>query len=225
MPKKPDAKRRAKAPKPSPLEVFSNEDYPQGSEAWKRLRLGIPTASHFAEVGRDAALSVTRDEYLRKLAGEIVSDQLREDFQSRAMERGAEQEDELRRLYAMITDTAPERVAFGKVGRPYGVIGASPDALIGKDGGLEIKSMAPHLLIEVLKADRVPKVFVPQLQGNMHVFGREWWDIAIGFRGMPLFRKRVYRDSAHIARLEVALEVFCGELAELVEWVKRYGRE
>src|ERR1035437_6023550 len=53
----------------SSLEIFDCE---QGTEEWASLRLGIPTASRFADVmaGGEGKM---RTRYLRELAGEIIS--------------------------------------------------------------------------------------------------------------------------------------------------------
>ncbi len=55
------------------LEIFHVE---QGTDAWRLLRLGIPTASCFADVlakGKGGGESLTRGRYMRTLAAEIVT--------------------------------------------------------------------------------------------------------------------------------------------------------
>ncbi|MDO8534236.1 MAG: YqaJ viral recombinase family protein [Xanthobacteraceae bacterium] len=202
-------------------------DVEQGSLEWFEVRRGLPTASNFSDVmasGRDGGISKTRDLLLRKLAGEIVSGVNREDFRNGAMDRGNAMEDEVRSLYAMIAGVQPTKVGFVRRAMRYGIIGASPDSFVGADRGVEIKTAAPHILIEILKADRVPPEHVIQIQGSMMVSGRKSWDLAIGYTGMPLFRKTVRRDEATIARLDLALSVFYEELDELVAWLRRYGK-
>ncbi len=198
-------------------------DYEQGSERWKAAKLGVPSASMFSAVmaGGDGK---TRTKYLKQLAGEAVSGREREDFKSKAMERGNAMEPELRGLYAMIANTEPKPCGFFKCKVGRGFAGASPDSLIGDDGQLEIKSAAPDLLIDILKCDRVPPEHVAQLQGSLLVTGRAWVDLAIGYGGMPMLRKRVKRDESAIARLRVGLEQFNDELNDLVAWLRGYGK-
>lgn len=208
------------------IEVF--EEIEQGSEEWYALRLGIPTASHFSDcvaVQRDPGKPGVRDKYMRKLAGEIITAKRREnDYKNAAMERGNQMEPALRAMYELITGLKTTRVGFVRHARSYGTIGASPDSLVGDDGMVEFKSMAPDGLIEVLEADRIPPEHIPQCQGGMLVAGRKWCDLAIGYEGMPMFRRRIVRDNDYLNRLEVGLDVFIKELHARVERIKRYGQ-
>lgn len=203
------------------------DDVPQGSPEWKALRLGIPTASRFADAKASAAVageeSKVRARYLKDLAGEMMTGEPVEGFRSRAMIRGQEVEPALRATFEIETGLRVQEVSFVRRTMPFGIIGASPDGLIGEDSGLEIKSAEPALLIDILRAGRVPPEHVPQLQGNMLVSGRPSWWLAIGYPGMPLFRRKVMRDSAYCARLEVALEAFHRDLGDLVAWLRSYG--
>jgi hypothetical protein len=78
-------------------------DCEQGSVDWYAARLGVPTASRFATVmakGKQGGESLTRKEYLLKLAGEIVTGEPMDNYVSPHMERGKVLEDEARDLYA-----------------------------------------------------------------------------------------------------------------------------
>lgn len=205
-------------------EIEIVDDVPQGGDEWRALRCGKVTASNFGDVMAGGENRV-RGLYMRKVAGEIITGLPAEDFKSRAMERGSEMEDSLRAAFQIETGLSPRQVAFVRRRRPYGIIGASPDALIGDDCGLEIKKAEPHVLIDILRAGRVPPEHVAQVQGNMLVSGRPWWWLAIGFPGMPMFKRKVARDTAYHARLEVGLETFQQELDEMVVWLRKYGRE
>lgn len=118
------------------LEIIACE---QGSPEWTQSRLGIPTASEFAAIltkGRGGAESKTRLSYLYKLAGERLTGEPMESISSFHMERGKLMEDEARSVYGFVTGRVCERVGFLRRGKA----GASPDALIGQDGLLEIKT-------------------------------------------------------------------------------------
>lgn len=197
----------------SALEIFDCE---QGSDDWFRVRLGMPTASEFSTVltaGKGGAESKTRRTYLYKLAGERITGEPMESYTNKYMERGRMMEGEARDYYAMLKDASPQRVGFIKNLRK----GCSPDALIGNNGMLEIKTAAPHILIEVLEANAVPTEHVPQLQGGLWVAEREWIDLLIYFPRMPAFLRRVYRDETHIAVIATAVNQFNEELDALVE--------
>lgn len=194
----------------------------QGSEEWFKARMGLPTASEFATVmasGRDGGESKTRKTYMLKLAGEILTGEPMENYSNAHMERGKVMEDEARDLYCMLKDVDPERVGF----IVNGPKGCSPDSLINAGGMLEVKTKLPHLLIEVLLADKFPAEHKAQCQGALWVAEREWIDIAVYWPGLPLFVKRATRDEVYIAKLAAEVAKFNDELAETVERVRRYG--
>ena len=200
------------------MEIFA---FDQGSAEWFAARAGIVTASEFQTLlmkGKGGGDSVTRRTYMRKLAGEILTGEPMEAFTNAHMERGKLMEQEARDLYAFMTDTDPQQVGFIKSGRK----GASPDSLIESDGGLEIKTKLPHLLIELLESGEVPSEHVAQVQGGMWVAEREWWDFVAYWPKLPLFVKRIYRDEAYIKKLSEAVDQFNGELDALVSRIKSY---
>lgn len=196
----------------------------QGSSEWFAARAGIVTASEFQTLlmrGQGGGESLTRKTYMRKLAGEIITGEPMKSFTNSHMERGKVMEQEARDLYAFMTDAEPQQVGFIKSGRK----GASPDSLIGDNGGLEIKTRLPHLMIELLESGEVPNEHVAQIQGGMWVAEREWWDFVAYWPKLPLFVKRVYRDEAYIKKLADAVEQFNGELDALVSRIKAYGMQ
>lgn len=196
-------------------------DCEQGSEAWFMARMGIPTASEFKTilaVKKEAREKITRHNYMRKLAGEILTGMPMESYSNGHMERGKEQEDEARDLYCLTYDVDAERVGFIC---NHGA-GCSPDSLIGEKGGLEIKTALPHIQIERLEANELPPEHRAQVQGNIWLAEREWWDFACYCPRLPLFVKRIQRDDGYIATLAGAVKQFNDELAELVERIRRF---
>lgn len=194
----------------------------QNSPEWYAARLGIPTASEFKKivaVNKDAKDKKTRTEYMRKLAGEILTGEPMENYTNANMERGREMEDEARSLYAMIRNCDPLRVGFIRNGNT----GCSPDSLIGAVGGLEIKSALAHIQIERLDRDELPSEHRLQVQGSIWLAEREWWDFASYCPKLPLFTKRVDRDEACIKELSASVDQFNAELHEMVEKIRRYG--
>lgn len=194
----------------------------QGSLEWHRARAGIPTASMFGTVmakGRGGGESLTRRTYMLKLAGEIITGELSDNYVNEHMERGHAMEGDARDLYTFMTDDPVTRVGFIRNGNA----GASPDALIGERGILEIKTKLPHLLIGDLLKDEPPSEFMAQCQGGMWIAEREFTDLVVYWPKLPLFAKRVYRNEPHIKKLSAAVDKFNAELAEVVEKVRRYG--
>lgn len=194
----------------------------QGTPEWIECRMGIPTASKFhtviAKGVKTGEPSKTRRTYMLQLLGEIVSGLPAENYTNGYMNRGHEMEDQLRAHYAFDSDLDVTQVGFIRNGDK----GASPDALVGTDGMLEIKTEAPHLLAERLltKQGEIPPEHMAQLQGNLWVGEREWIDIVIGFTGMPIFKTRAFRNETYIKTMGAAVSQFNVELAELVEKIR-----
>jgi YqaJ-like viral recombinase domain len=197
------------------VEVIACE---QGTEAWYRARLGIPTASSFADVLAKGE-GKTRRSYMLKLAGEILTGEPTENFMTPAMDRGKAMEDEARSMYAFMFNAEPERVGFVRNGDK----GCSPDSFLGPDGGLEIKTKRSDLLLDVIIRDRIPPEHIPQCQGFLWVAEREWIDFVAYWPRLPLFVKRAYRDEPYIKNLASEVARFNEELYATVEMIRRYG--
>ena len=110
------AAKKIVSPPKSTVEIFSEADYPQGSDAWKKLRAGVPTASNFAAMMAKGEGGM-RTNLLNRLAGEIITGEPEETFKNGAMERGNAMEDEARRDYAFTRGIVCERVGFIRNGK------------------------------------------------------------------------------------------------------------
>lgn len=195
----------------------------QGSSEWFAARAGIPTASEFHTVmaiGPKGGKSITRQKYLRQLAGEILTGEPMVNYVSPDMERGKIMEDEARDLYAFMHGIEPHRVGFIRSGNK----GASPDSLLGDAGGLEIKSAAAHIQIERLLDGNLPSEHKAQVQGSLWVAEREWWDFCSYCPKLPLLVVRVFRDENYIKSIVNHVDLFNVELQQTVEYIRRYGR-
>lgn len=188
----------------------------QGTEEWHRARLGIPTASEFSTVMAKGQ-GKTRATYMRKLAGEIITGQPAESYSNDHMERGKGMEAEARAAYEFLTDATVEEIGFIRTD----AAGCSPDGLVGLDGGVEIKTKLPHLLIECHERGTMPPEHRAQVQGALWITGREWWDFVAYWPGMPAFICRETRDEEYIANLAKEVDAFNVDLAALVERIRR----
>lgn len=190
----------------------------QNTSEWLQARLGKPTASSFHTI-MAGDTGKTRRDYMRKLAGEIITGQPMEGFSNAYTERGHAVEGEARATYEFLRNVEVEEVGFIE---NYGA-GYSPDGLVGEDGLIEIKSKAPHLLIDILERDRMPPEHRKQVQGGLWVSEREWCDFIAYYPGMPTFMHRAFRDEKFIAEIAEAVGEFNEELSALVERIRRYG--
>jgi hypothetical protein len=192
----------------------------QNSPEWFAARMGIPTASSFHTVmarGKDGGRSITRDDYMRKLAGEILTEEpAPEGYSNGYMERGKFLEPDARAMFAFMQDVEPEVVGFVRNGRK----GASPDSFISTDAGLEIKTAIPAVQIDRLQQNRVPPEYVAQVQGCLWVSERDhWWFMSYCPKLPPLI-VRVGRDDTYIAKLSAAVDAFNEELDNLVNSIR-----
>lgn len=202
-------------------------DCEQGSPEWYRCRMGMPTASEFATVlakGKNGGESLTRSRYMRTLAGEILTGEVADSYTNAHMERGKAMEAEARAFYEFMHDAECQRVGF--ISRnidKIGMVGCSPDSLIGTNRVLEVKTCLPHILIELISEDKFPPAHKAQCQGILWLTEREEVDIVCYWPKLPLFVKRATRDDEYITTLAGAVAQFNGELLELVDRIRRYG--
>lgn len=224
------AKRAPLVPTIGPVEII--DDVEQGSEEWRMLRLGIPTASNFHLIvaeGKDGDAAKGRTGYLHRLAGERLTGELAEEtFRSKAMDRGVEMEPEARDQFARRNmGVKLERVALMRRTLPSGrYVGASPDSLFDKRrSGLEVKTMRPDLMIpRLLAGSAMPPEHRWQCYGTMWVGDLDKVVLVIFYRGMPVSPKfEVGRDERTIKELSDAVEVFDHECHRLVEKIKAMG--
>jgi YqaJ-like viral recombinase domain len=190
-------------------------DCEQGTPEWYAARCGIPTASCFQDIVTGGK-GKTRQNYLYQLAGEILSGEPDDyGYTNAHMERGKEFEAQARAAYEVIADVETTPVGFVRNSMliPGRVLGCSPDAFIGTNGTLEIKTRLRRLQVELLlSGGDVPREHVAQCQGAIWVCEREFADFFAWAPGLPSFLKRVYRDDPYLAYLKVAVEEFFNEL-------------
>lgn len=202
-------------------------DVEQRSAEWFAARRGIPTASEFHSVianGKGGAPSKTRASYMRKLAAELVTEDVAESYSSADMDRGRTMEPAALDWYAFTRGVELQRVGFARRGNK----GCSPDALVGDDGMVQIKTMRPDLLIELLEVlehnpSYVPPEHKPQCQGELLVMGRQWTDLVIFWPKMPTPVLRVRRDDEYCAWLDQEVDVFEMQVRKLADKIRKMG--
>lgn len=189
-------------------------DVEQGTPEWFAARCGIPTASGFDKLlTSKGEPSKQAQKYLYQLAGERITGKPEEGFKSDFMQRGNDREQEARNFYTVITDNVIQKVGvcFPNEQKKYA---CSPDGLIGTDGGIEIKCPSIAVHVEYLLKNEVPTDYFQQVQGNLFVTGRKWWDFVSYYPGLKPLIIRVQRDESFQKALAIELEVFCQKLIE-----------
>lgn len=208
------------------LKIFDCE---QGSPEWYEARLGLPTASCYHKVmanpRKGSTVSLTRRSYMMHLVGERITGKSSAEyaFKSHHMERGNEWEQDVCDIYGFSHADGQELTKQGFLKHLELNTGCSVDRLVGTKGILSVKTAGPHILSEIILADRFPPEHMQQAQGELWLTEREWVDIAIYWPGMPLFVKRTKRDQAMMNEIAAAVKAFNRELDDTERQVRRYG--
>lgn len=168
----------------------------QYSPKWWAARRGVPSASNakkvFTSMGK---ASDSQSQYIADLIAEHYDPCYGnvDDYQSAAMKNGSMMEPEARRFYEFDKDVTVEQVGFCVT--DDGRFGASPDGLVGDDGGLECKAPQHNTQIKYLLAgQKVPADYIPQVHWTLIVTGRKWWDFLSYTDGLPKLLVRVTPD-------------------------------
>jgi YqaJ-like viral recombinase domain len=199
----------------------------QGSAQWLAERAGKATASEFASVMAKikSGEAAERKNYRTRLVVERLTGKPIPTFQSAAMRQGTEREPDARMAYMIKTGAVVDQVGF--CAHDTLSAGASPDGLIGADGGLEIKCPELSAHLEYLKLDREPKIYSWQIQGCMWITGRSWWDFVSYNPDFPeqlqLCVRRVQRDMEAIDLLEREVEKFLLEVDQEELLIRNLG--
>lgn len=192
----------------------------QGTQEWMDARAGIPTASNFDKiVTADGKPSKQREKYMYTLAAERIVGKATESYQNDAMARGVEMEAEARALYEILTDRSVVEVGLCYKDEKR-LIAASPDGLVGEDGGIEIKCPLSYTHVGYLLDGKLPSEYFQQVQGQLYVTGRKWVDFMSYFPGLRPLLVRVERDEKFITALDIELQVFLKQLDEITEKIK-----
>ena len=215
----------------------------QNTAEWFAARCGKVTASKIADAaarlskksknGEKGDWAAAHTTYVSQLALELVTRTPGEHYVSKPMEIGAQYEGEARIEYWMRYGTDVDETGF--VLHPaLDWLGASPDGLVGIDGGIEIKVPLLETHWGYLIDDEIPRNYQMQMQCGMLCCEREWWDFVSycppdiapelpdEFR---MFCKRLHADESVFIEIEEAATRTIEEAAAMVELLrKKYPR-
>lgn len=186
-------------------------DFEQNTPEWINARLGIPTASDFHKIitpfGKEGGQA---EEYMNYLLAETLAGAPVEDYEgNRWMKRGKEREGEAAEYYEFEKECDTRQVGF--VTDEAHTMGASPDRLVGEDGMVEVKCPAPGTQVKYLIIGSVPRLYWPQLQGQLYVTGRKWVDLVLYHQLLPKEIMRVKRDEPYLKEMERLITRFLTE--------------
>ena len=194
----------------------------QRTEAWFAERAGKITASRMHDVmldrdrepfksgprkGQPKPPPKALTDYAYQLAAERLTGRPRKQIKAAALQWGQDVEPAAVAAYQAETGEIVQLAGFvAHPDLPY--VGASPDFLVGSDGGGEIKSPeSSEVHLETLLTG-LPPEHIEQIQGGLWVTGRQWWDFVSFHPDFPphlrLYVQRVPRDDEYIERLAAA---------------------
>jgi putative phage-type endonuclease len=189
----------------------------QGSEAWRRERIGKVTASRVADLmaKTKSGWGASRKNYMAELIAERLTGVPAESYMSTAMQHGVDAESQARAAYEFFCDVQVERVGF--IEHPLlKMSGASPDGFVLGDGLVELKCPNTATHIETILTREIPSKYITQMQFQMACTGRAWCDFVSFDPRMPehlrLFTKRVLADVPYITDLEREVRAFLAEV-------------
>ena len=200
----------------------------QGSDEWFGFKCGVPSASNFKKIltspqkkaDKDAGkLSQTAKSYMNELIAEKLLMSHRE-IKARSLDWGKANEPLAREDY-IFDCTDGDVVEVGFVLHDNGLYGASPDSLVGSNGGMEIKCPENPGIHVTTMLEGMDKEHLPQVQGGIWICERDWWDF-VSFRpDMPIQHRthtqRIYRDEVYIRELSQKVRIFADILGETLD--------
>lgn len=201
------------------MTITYHPDLIQGSDEWLAMRCGIITAT-----GIEALLTPTlkpaKNEKSRAHVYEMLAQRITKyvepQYVSDAMLRGLSDEIHARALYSEKYAPVAETgfVTNDELGF---IVGCSPDGLVGEDGGIEIKSRMQKFQVQTIVENECPAEYMIQIQMNLFVTQRKWWDFVSWCGGMPMFVKRVYPQHEYFTAIAAAAMNFEDQLREAHE--------
>ena len=187
----------------------------QGSPAWFTEKLGKPSASKMDRIITSTGLvSKQAEGYMWELAAERISGLPTPTYQSQAMLEGIEKEASGRELYEFIYDVEVEQVGMIYQDECKRFL-CSPDGIINREYGLEIKSVMPKTQVGYLLKNKLPTEYIVQVQSSMFISDFSRWDFISTAEGLPPLIIKVARDNIFCSKLDTILNVFCDELDEI----------
>jgi predicted phage-related endonuclease len=197
------------------------ENDQQRTEQWRLDRAGKISASRMKDLlatnKKTGEPLKARQDYIIELLCERITGVPLEGPSAKALAYGTEVEPHGIAAYEAETGLLVTKVGF-KTHPEFPYVGASADALVGEDGGLELKCpMNSCVHLETLETG-IPPEHLPQVHTNIWVHDRQWWDfVSFDPRFPPndrLYIKRVMRDADLIAKMAAACALANAEIED-----------
>ena len=198
----------------------------QNTPEWDRLRLGRITGSKsdllLVNGKHESGLGSGALTYARKKAAEwITGNNPYTWVGNQYTDRGHDLEYLAVTEYEDQTFENATKVGFVELNA---YAGTSPDRLINDNGGLEVKCLEQEQHLRIIDQGRgaIDKPYLAQIQWNMWICEREWWDIAYyhpKFMDKKLIVIRIEPDPKMVSKFKTGLTAFEAEVNRLIDLV------
>ena len=200
----------------------------QGTPEWKKLRLGVATASWFHTIITPLGKPTDnreRKKYIYRLVAErLLQQPMPDSYVNAWMERGNDLEEAAARAFSAIHDV--DLLPGGFVTSDDGRLGCSPDRLVkakrGASEAVEIKVPSPWVHLGNLCGEPDPK-YKAQVQGQMLIGEFEAVHFYSWNPNLPECYKLNVRDDKFVRQLETLLGLFLEEVDQTEDFVRRKG--
>jgi len=188
----------------------------QNTPEWNQLKCGWIGASRIGDMMATTknGWAASRKNYFNELLAQRLTGR-RTSRYVYSLNNRLEMEPEARAAYEFYTGNEVVEVGFiphPKIDRA----GASPDGLVGKDGGLEIKCCDAGAHLAMIETGIIDSTYLYQCQFGMACSERPWWDFVAYHPDMPeelkFWTRRIERDDQLIERIENAVRDFDAEI-------------
>lgn len=202
--------------------MFKISEFPQRSPEWYLERLGSQTASFFDKyITVTGKASASANGTNNRLVAEMIAGKPDETFQSDAMLRGAELEDQALAFINFAHDYNFQKC--GLIKSTEFNYGCSPDGIdLENQIGLEIKAPSLHTHIEYISEGALPSQYKAQVQGSMLVTGFKKWVFMSYYPDLKPLIITVERDDEYINAMRAILIKNCEEVQEKFKTVSAF---
>ena len=198
-------------------------DVEQNTDEWFLLRAGMLTGSGFGKIMANygKAFGDPAKKYAVNIAIEqITGTPISSDYSNAHMERGHEQEPIARMRYEEEFFCDVTNGGFFE----SGLVGVSPDGLVGDEGVIEIKSVVPNIHYANLRRQSFDPAYKWQLIGNLLYTEREWMDFISFCADFPE-DKRLFICRLHAKHFSDEFKMLKTRISEFFDLVNQTRRD
>lgn len=191
----------------------------QGSDEWRAARCGLLTASEMKYIITPSKLQYAKNDkersHLYELLAQQITGYVEPSYISDDMLRGKEDEIDAIRYYQE-NYAYVQPVGFITNDKWGFTLGYSPDALVGNDGVIEVKSRRQKYQVETIIDAEMPSEFMIQVQAGLLISERQYCDFISYSAGMHMMTVRVEADPEVQSAIVEAAITFHARLAVLL---------